>query len=678
LKFEEYQTLVNSVCFGKKLPEAIYIHKSSLPEIPSQLATLVSSISKALQLTNEQWDLIKLFKRDFKLSYLSYPDFFTYPYPALKMSHTVDLTKKSSRVASYVDSENPPILHRRELFLHPSHPQIDELKSFTREGESIGLYENTRIIGTLQGWNRVIRRSGHTLDQHGHVVPLILNHSHNEKDESPEGIYRYKTAITRDKLSVPMFALAKAGYLDGRCTVLDYGCGKGDDLRELEAHDIPCIGWDPVLRPDVEPDRCDIVNLGYVINVIEEINERRVTLRTAFELTEKLLAVSAMLGNDSVVEKFRPYKDGVITKARTFQKYYYQSELKEFIESTLKYEAIAAGPGLFFVFKDKLEEQTYLSNRQRTRLNWNQISKRPQKAKSKTFSKSKIEKNEALLKDFWHCCLDLGRAATNDEFEHSGEIRHLFGSHENTLNICREYFDEDNFSHAEKVRRDDLLVYLALDHFGKRQVYRRMPESLQRDIKYHFIKYKNARDEARELLFSVSDTTLIHEACKVAYETLPASQLSDDHSLVFHKDFLNLCPPRLRVYIGCALQLYGDLEQINLIKAHIQSGKVTLMAYEGFDSIAIPLLKERIKIKLQEQDIDFFDYVYGFRPQPLLMKSKLLSKDHPDFKAQLAFDAKLLKIVGTEVLIEHLSAERFDYLLKKHSIRINGQRIIKI
>ena len=70
----------------------------------------------------------------------------------------------------------------------------------------------------------------------------------------------------------------------------------------------------------------------------------------------------------------------------------------------------------------------------------------------------------------------------------------------------------------------------------------------------------------------------------------------EDHDLGFDKRYLNNCPKELRIYIGCALQLYGDLESINLIKVHIQSGKVTLMVYDGFESEAIPLLSERIKI----------------------------------------------------------------------------------
>jgi DNA phosphorothioation-associated putative methyltransferase len=675
LNFETFKSLVNAINFGKSLPDALYIHQSALDEIPKELNSFILNIARALKISAADWDIVKIFKRDYKLSYLSYPDFLTYPYPSLNSSHTVDLEKKSSRVASYIESENPPILHRRELFLHKSNPRINEFYQFTEEGEALGLYQNTKIIGTLQGWQRAIKRSGHMLDENGHLIPLAITKSAESSPIDGDCIQRHKTAIYRDKLSVPMFMLARAGYLDGSYSVLDYGCGKGDDLRELEAQGISCIGWDPVYRPDIDIENCDVVNLGYVINVIEEVEERKETLAKAFELTDKLLAVSAMLGNEGLTEKFRPYKDGVITKANTFQKYYYQSELKEYIERSLNTEAIAAGPGLFFVFKDKLEEQQYLSERQRTRLNWRQISIRPRKITGPKVTKSKIEKNEALLKDFWYCCLDVGRLAANDEFEYSDQLRHLFGSHLKALDICQHYFSENDFARSKELRKQDLLVYLALDHFGKRQVYRRMPEALQRDIKYHFGKYQTARDNAKDLLFSVNNTDLIHKACLEAKANLPASHLTSDHNLVFQKDYLNLCPPALRVYVGCALQLYGDLDSIDLIKAHIQSGKVTLMVYEGYESEPIPKLKERIKIKLREQSIDFFDYVYGFRPQPLLNKSLLMPEDHANFEKQSKFDSDLLSILGEDILEEHVSAERLQTLMRENLVKIDGYKV---
>ena len=150
-----------------------------------------------------------------------------------------------------------------------------------------------------------------------------------------------------------------------------------------------------------------------------------------------------------------------------------------------------------------------------------------------------------------------------------------------------------------------------------------MPQSLQRDIKALFGKYSSARDVGKELLFSVSSPELIYDTCVEANNILPASQLNQQHDLIFHQQYLAQCPKALRVYIGCATQMYGELDGVSLIKAHIMSGKVTLQVYDDWEK-EIPMLTERIKIKLREQDIDFFDYVGNFEPQPLLNKMDFL------------------------------------------------------
>lgn len=625
IDYEIFQNLVKQVKIGKHLPEAIYIHQSALDHLPEQLCLLVSKIGKALKISNRQWHLIKLYKRDFKLTLLSYPTFFEEPYPPLNKSYTIDLSKLTVREAKYSKSENPPILHRRETFVAPDHPQKEFFKIFTQEGETIGLYANTRIIGFKKSWESLIKRKGYYIDETGHIQALTDKPAPQNENSFNVDIKRHKTALSRDKLSVPLFLIAQRGYFNGDYTVLDYGCGKGDDLRELEEHGVDCIGWDPVHRPETDLEPSDIVNLGFVINVIEDKKERIETLKRAYGYTNQLLIVSAMLGNESVYEQFKPYKDGVITARNTFQKYFMQGELQQFIESTLNDNAIALGPGVFAVFKDKLEEQRYLLERQRTRLQWRQLKSRPAKVIDKKKARDLIDKHLPLFKDFWYTCLDLGRLPANDEFEQHDQICQIINSHNKAFNLCRQFFDEQQFEQAQQERKGDLLVYFALSFFKKRNVYTRMPQSLQRDIKAFFGKYSEARDLGKALLFSVSKIDVIYKACIDAHKHLPASQLNGQHDLIFHKDYLNQCPKELRVYIGCAAQLYGELDNINLIKAHIESGKVSLMAYDDWEKEK-PLLKERIKIRLRDQDIDFFDYYGPYEPPPLVDKQSFIAK----------------------------------------------------
>lgn len=76
------------------------------------------------------------------------------------------------------------------------------------------------------------------------------------------------------------------------------------------------------------------------------------------------------------------------------------------------------------------------------------------------------------------------------------------------------------------------------------------------------------------------------------------------------------------------------LQSINQV--HIRSGKVTLIKYDDFAGKALPLLTERIKIRLHDLDIDFFDYDDNYPYQPLCDKSHYLAPTSN--KQQVSFE----------------------------------------
>lgn len=674
MNFTEFSSAVSEIDFGKNLPGAVYLHRDHLNRIPSKLRALIDVIILKLKVDSGSWNILKLYKRDFKFSLLHYPAFEKYPYPPLQKSFTIDLVRLTLREADYSDAENPPILHRRETFLHQSDPRIEEYLKYTIEGQDLGLYADTTKIGSRKGWERVIRSTGYQLESNGKLKKLELSESLVESE--PQKIQRHKTAISRNSLSVPMFLLAQKGFLDGTYSILDYGCGRGDDIRELEAHGISVIGWDPVYCPDTDLKKCDIVNLGFVINVIEDKEERAACLRKAYSFADKLLLVSAMLGNESVYQKFKPYKDGVVTSKNTFQKYFFQSELKSYIELTLNESAIAISPGVFAVFRDKLEEQKYLLERQRTRIGWRQLSVKPQIKIEKKAAKDIYEKNSSLFDEYWDTTLDLGRPPANSEFENVELLNRIGCSNRKAFNICLSHHGESIFKTSQERRKNDLTTYFALEYFTKRKPYQRMPESLKKDIKYFFSSYSDAKKIASEALFSVSEPEIIDKACELASTLIP-SYLTQGHSLVFHRNFLNQLPKELRIYVGCAAQLYGELETIDLIKVHIRSGKVTFLGYKGFDSQAIPLLEERIKVKLREQDIDFFDYVGEYKPQPLYNKSIFMDDTFEGFEKQSKFDNKLSRL-GIDIVGDRgPSSMELEVQLSKLGYAIRGNRLVK-
>ncbi|MCD1207738.1 DNA phosphorothioation-associated putative methyltransferase [Vibrio cholerae] len=646
-----FKSLVKEVTVGKQLPDAIYLHRDAISALPEKLQKFIPAVAKALKLPDEQWNIVKLFKNEFRLSLLNYPEFYSDSYPALEQSLNVDLSKLTHKITCYRTSDNPPILHRKETMVLSHSEYFQHFVALTQEGEKAGLYENTRIIGFKHSWLNLIQKKGYKLIE-GRLVNSDKDITFDKNQE--RGIDRYKTAIVRYELSGPMKILAKQGYLDGRFSIFDYGCGRGDDIRELEAHGLDVLGWDPVFSPDNDKINSDIVNLGFVLNVIEDKDERLEALLSAWELVDKMLVVSVMLANESYIAQFQPYKDGVITSRNTFQKYYAQSEFKEYLERSLQEDAIAVAPGIFYVFKDKLEEQCYLQSKYQRHHHWQQLTS-PIPIESKDRAKLVITQNSELFEEFWNVCLELGRIPANDEFERSEEVRSLIGSHKKVFGLLQDMFDTHEFSNAKKSRKEDLLIYFAMGLFDKRKPYTQQPESLKRDIKALFDDYRTAINLATELLFAIADVQLIGEQCFKAHRQLPASILNEGHSLIFHKNYIDALPLLLRVYVGAALQMYGELDDtIDLIKIHINSGKLTLTHYDDFDK-SVPYLVERTKIKMADQSIDFFDYVEESHRPPLLNKHLLLDSMDAKYEKQKSFDKRLSKLLGisfkSEVII---------------------------
>ncbi len=634
---QTYLTIVKSIKIGKHLPDSTYLHKTAINTLPSQLFDFLNKTIVKTELETVPWNIIKLFKREFKISLLDYPEFYIEAFPSLACSHSIDLQDMTIKKIQYQNSKNPPILHRKETLLDPTDPLIPEYRKLTKQAENEGLFENKRIIGFKSGWDKILKKKGLIVQGHS----IIKEDGPDNDVTNNNEIKRHKTAIDRYSLSTPVQSLYRHNYLNGEYTFFDYGCGKGDDLNIVADLGVIAAGWDPVYRSDEKVKKADIVNLGFVINIIESPSERTQTLKKAYSLSKKILVASVMLGSESITSKFKSYGDGVVTSRNTFQKYYTQNEFREYLEDSLGESAIAVGPGIFYIFRDKIEEQQFLIDRQRQRKNWKKISYTDSPDRLKIKQKAFYARHKDLLDDFWANCLEFGRLPLNSEYKKSEKLRAACGSLQKALTLLTDIHGKSDFEAAESNRRNDLLIHFALSRFSQRKPYNAMPKVLQKDIKYFFGKYTDAIQEATNLLFSVGNTETIKLECQKAYEMLDTGKIEGDHSWTIHIDYVNQLPPVLRTYIGCATQLYGDLYYVDMIKIHMQSNKVSLMRYDDFEGSPLPLLMERIKINLREQRIDFYSYGDKFKPQPLYLKSKYIEAGFPHYEAQVAFDEKL-------------------------------------
>ena len=161
--------LVDAACkrspIGKLLPDSLYVHRTALDHL-EPLLRVYEGCGRAYLGDIEEANIIKLHRFSGKLSYLSYPDFDTNPHPALVRSVKLCMRTRQLESHEFGQVGNPPILHRKETFLHPDHPLRPKFERLTGQEEKSGLLTDTNSIGTRDGWNRRLDERGYSIKGH--------------------------------------------------------------------------------------------------------------------------------------------------------------------------------------------------------------------------------------------------------------------------------------------------------------------------------------------------------------------------------------------------------------------------------------------------------------------------------------------------------------------------------
>lgn len=632
---------------GKQVGTRRYVIADQVRALAADEQELFESAVETLP-SAATYNLLRIDRDRQEVAFLMYPELGLQPFPPLKESWRVHVPTSLITRRNYTNSQNPPILHRTELLLPAEHPKRAAFERLTQACEELGLFENPTIIGFQRNWDRLIAAKGFFV-QDEHLVP-VGNDVEGEIADSLETlrIERHRTALSRSAISAPVQCLLRDALLTPDTTFFDYGCGKGDDLAALSANGFSCSGWDPHFRPETTREAAAVVNLGFVINVIEDYEERIEALSNAFALAEQVLAVAAMLTTNGV-EKFSSYKDGVITRRATFQKYFTQGELQHFIESVVGEDAYAAAPGVFYVFKNRHLEQRYLLRKARGgwRVSPSLHYERPTKpvdvrtpsVRALRADKQSAEEHE-LLTRLWSICVALGREPELEEVPLANDLVARFGSLNRALRKCRDRYDDSELKASADRRRADLLVMLALRMFERRRRFEALDPTVARDIRHFFRTTREADAAAHELLFSIQDQQLILDGCRTA-TIAGLGHFENEQALHIHTNLVSELPAVLRIYVGCASAMAGDLASYDLAKIHVGSGKVTLLKYDDFEGKSLPALMRRVKVRLKDQASDIFEYGAAFPSTLLFRKSRHINEEYPRFAEQTAFEEAL-------------------------------------
>ena len=631
---ETFKAFITNLAHGKTLPDAVYILHPQDGDIPPALMAEVRRAENAANPAPE-WNLLKFHTNQLAITFLLYSDFFEDPHPALAEATKINLKTGIVIKTDYSGRANPPILHRKETFLPISHPRRADFAALTKAEEAAGLYRERARIGNRLHWQSLVSQK--RLRYEGHQLLALKNSSEIlTNNNTPVSIERHRTAIKRYDLSKPVKLLMERGLLHKQDTFFDYGCGHGMDVQALAALGYEANGWDPAFRPNSPRFSASVVNLGYVLNVIENSQERIAALRGAYALTERRLLVSTMVTGQESPAHSHPYGDGFLTKTNTFQKFYAPGELEALIESTLDTDVSTLGLGICVVFRDPNEAESFEASRNRTRINWGEISAQFRFATPSNRERRQVGRydlHKALFDGFWATLLDLGRLPEAGEFELINEVKTAAGGLNRALSLVLSQQGTELWEVAKRSRAEDVLVYLAMTNFRKKFARREIPSRIKRDIKSFFGDLAVAQNKARELLFAAGDSDEIELACS----DLNFGWQEQDALYIYRADLSRL-PAILRLYVACAALRYGNPEEAHIIKIHKRSGKVTFLVYDNWNKL-LPELQLRIKVNLRTQFVQVFDH--GPSGQCLYFKERFMAAHEPQQGRQANFSRKL-------------------------------------
>lgn len=543
----------------------------------------------------------------------------------------------------------------------------------------------------------------------------------------PEPIERHKTAMSRSDLSRPVKQALDDALLPRIASFFDFGCGHGDDVRQLRLLGYEANGWDPVHAPLEPLQSADVVNLGYVVNVIEHINERREALKSAWGLATGILIVAARLDWELSGFRGRPFKDGFVTGDNTFQKFYSQDELRGWIESTLGHKPVAASPGVFYVFRDPALRETLLASRSRGRRHQRTVAEliyaenrealKPLEswikenhslptavdvpngeglidkfgsirsafgilrrastvadwstvdAGSRNKSERRFEQELEVLQPLIDYVEQRGRLPRTGELEAETELVETFGSIGRGFTLIRRVTGSARWNEAAETAKRDLLVYVALSNFGGRPRFSDLPSDIQHDVRDLVGSYKTACSEADEMLFQVGDLELISRVCADS----SIGKLTPE-ALYVHVSALGHLHPLLRLYEGCSRVLVGEVPGHVVLKLNRLKPQVSYLLYPDFDKRAHPPVIGSIVCRISKLEVAYRSFRESNNPHILHRKDLVVAPDYPlyDRFARLSDREEASGLlnqvgIGTEA--------GWAEVLRSAGIRIKGHRL---
>jgi DNA phosphorothioation-associated putative methyltransferase len=480
-------------------------------------------------------------------------------------------------------------------------------------------------------------------------------------------IERHKAAIHRTSIGRPLRLAHEAGLLPAGATVLDYGCGHGDDVGFLGALGFVATGWDPYHRPMGALSEATACYLGFVLNVIERPEERLETLRKVWSLTRDVLIVGALVTVDARgLGNAVPFGDGVVTRIGTFQKYFDQRELENILRQTLDAEPVALGMGAFAVFRDPTRATQYLAAR---------VVRRAEPLSGAAVEALLAQRRE-LLQPLLEFFLDRGRWPDEEEAAPFRDVtRGLSGLARvtKTLEASAASLGID-FDARRGAVQDDLSVVLAIARYRSPRGTPPLDPALRKELVRHFGSLGSAVKVGDELLRSLGQEGVLRRAAGKASvgKRMP-------EALYLHHSAVGLLPKELRVYEELARAFVGGTEDANIVKLHLERPCVSYLSYPDFDSDPHPALKRTLVVDMQTFRVWSQNFEDMKNPPILHRKELFVPASYPQrerFQRLTEQEERFDLFDGSTGSIGN--REQWGNRLRVAGVRISGHRVLRL
>ena len=440
-------------------------------------------------------------------------------------------------------------------------------------------------------------------------------------DEKPVLIARHLTAMVRHTLSQPMSLAVRHGIVQPGTTVFDFGCGQGNDLRILASARVEAAGWDPHFAPEATKNEAQIVNLGFVLNVIEDPTERLVALKGAWALARQVLIVSVMITGAVPVNGLQQYGDGYLTARGTFQKYFRQIELTEMITQTTGVEPVALAPGIVAVFRSPEDEQDFLLRRRSGRRISDFADRFPRQPQPRTrvLRPALPERIPLAIAEIADFIRQRGRLPHANEVrtETIEELANQRVSLERAIEACFETtLSQAELENSASAMKEDLLVHYALGLLSRSKTLSRQSATMVRDIRTHFGSQKEFTTQSMRYLHGLANDTKVREAIQIARNDGLGVLDQRGRLVVIAKRSQDL-PGILRCYLGCATCLAGEPVDQSIIRIDPIRKQVTMWSLVDPEN-PFPRVESAIRVDLRRRNVSV-----SHDPRKLLRKSEL-------------------------------------------------------